>query len=125
MKNSCDIYDPELQVDGILSLLALNEDFMKEMEKIAPFGNKFPTPTFLLPNCSIQNIKFFSNHMSFQIFSVTSSISSILFNVSKSPLNEIRNGGRFHILGYPVLRNKKLSWIIIDAISSNEMDIIL
>ena len=76
--------------DAEISLSAINKDFINEINKLGPFGNGNPIPTFLIKNLKIIKVKTINNKHINIIFKpkVGKSIKSICFNSINTQLGK-------------------------------------
>jgi single-stranded-DNA-specific exonuclease len=113
-------YDPCIRVFSILSLHAIDDNFMKTLESFSPFGPSNEQPIFLLTNCQISDVQVFSsvssNHMSLSVGNMFTKFKCFVFNVDSNPLYVIKDMSTAHIVGYPYIFRKKIHIKIIDII---------
>ena len=115
-----------LYLDSIIAPTALNEEFYREVEKLAPFGSGNNEPKFVIENLKVIKSNLIGDK---HIKSVLSGkdgtvFRSIAFNAKNTPLESFlnkKNKKKFHIAGKIHLnewRGKKNIEFIIEDISS-------
>ena len=116
--------ESEFRYDSEVSFSALNKDFLEDINKLQPFGNGNPLPTFLLKKLTVFKPKILNNrHISCFLKSKTGrSINSICFNSVKTKVGEylLNYKNDFNVVGQineNIWDSKKtLQLIIIDLI---------
>ncbi|MCI9129678.1 MAG: single-stranded-DNA-specific exonuclease RecJ [Eggerthellaceae bacterium] len=76
-------FDTMLDIDAQVRLSELTLENVSALERLAPFGQEFPEPRFLVRNVSLANARAVGagkNHLSFQMTDGADSVSAIMFN---------------------------------------------
>ena len=82
---------PQILIDGELVKEDLNISLLKELERMAPFGHKNPSPVFCIREVRISELRYMGEnkqHVSF----FSQGVEFILFNKSDE-YKEVLNGG--------------------------------
>lgn len=91
-----------IEVDGILSLCAVNIKNVEKIRNMGPFGTGNPEPLFLFPNCSVQSFKPFNNgkHALFRISgaSLMENSSAVAFDINEKMEILYKTGARIHLI---------------------------
>jgi len=103
-KNSL-LFSLEKEIDLEFTGKEIDTALVKELEKLAPFGNSNEKPVFQINHVKINNILFMgadNNHLRFNSFCKDGTeLPCVLFNdAGKYPLNKLKNE-KVSILGYP------------------------
>lgn len=91
---------PEVQIDFKLGLSEIGEELMKELEIMAPFGQKNPRPVFLSQGLTVQGFpRFFGkNHLKFIVEDDHGIIQEVIgFNMQKQ-LKDLTKGDKIDIV---------------------------
>jgi len=95
---------PSLIIDGIVSAKTLSPDFIKDLNRLAPFGVGNPQPQFALSNCKIVYVKIVGeNHVKVIAQQGSSSINAIAFGAMDNNLGTTLlslKGQSCHLAGY-------------------------
>ena len=103
-------FNKKIVADAIISSTAINENFYKEINLIAPFGPGNPQPNFILEKVKVCKYKIINNkHLNLTLISKNNKfINAICFNAMNSKLE-------------PYLTNhKKYTLNILGRINANE-----
>jgi len=103
-KNSL-LFSIEKEIDLEFTGKEIDTALVKELEKLAPFGNSNEKPVFQINHVKMNNILFMgadNNHLRFNSFCKDGTeLPCVLFNdAGKYPLNKLKNE-KVSILGYP------------------------
>jgi single-stranded-DNA-specific exonuclease len=109
-------YEPSIRVFSLLSLHAINDEFMKSLSDFGPYGPSHEHPLFMFPNCRISDIYLFNNHMSVFISNMFIKFKSFVFNVDTNPLYAIKNLEYANVIGYPYMSGKQICMRVVDVI---------
>ncbi|MFA5040895.1 MAG: single-stranded-DNA-specific exonuclease RecJ [Bdellovibrionales bacterium] len=113
---------PTLTLDGLVSGAALQPDFIRQIEKLAPFGTGNPEPRFALPDCKIiRSDVVGERHISVIFVQGGTRVRGIAFRAMDNELGAplLKLGSRLHLAGHLRLEEwqgeERLSLHITDA----------
>lgn len=91
--------------DMMIDIGSITEDFLEQLELMAPFGNKNPRPEFELRAVSLTNIAFMGQsgqHMRFKASDkYGNAINCVFFNRAQEYCRILQQGGHFNLIGSP------------------------
>lgn len=89
-----------LQYDAAISLSDLTQEFMDDLELLAPFGKDNPEPRFYVPDCEVQSPRIIGkdrSHLSFTLVQDGKSIRTVAFSMADRLSDLSRRERRFVI----------------------------
>lgn len=96
---------PKIRVDAELEIKEVDEDLLKALESLAPFGVGNPQPTFSSPHLTLTDRRLVgdSKHLRFTFSAACgTTASAIMFNQARR-IDEVKVGDRLHIAYRPHL----------------------
>ncbi len=97
-------------IDDRVSVDSINEEFIKSLELLEPYGHGNPEPVFLIENCSIEKYKYFGdsgNNLRITLKGKEKTLEGIGFGVSRSLADVF--GVHLNVLKLDVVGNIRLS----------------
>lgn len=117
------LFEPKIHIDGILPPRWVNDELVKKLEKLEPYGYKNPKPLFCLQDLSINNPVFMGEQQQHVRF-LASDLACILFNRGAEYKEQLRSGIKGDLVGYPEINRwngiEKIQFVVSDIRCYNE-----
>ncbi len=100
-----EIFEEKHFADMSIDIGSISEEFIEQIELMAPFGNKNPRPVFELKNVRASNVFLMGSSGQHVRFTATDaagdSVSCVLFNDAKEHRAALESGRRMSLMGSP------------------------